>query len=594
MVIFDYLPLLAGIGLFLYGMDLISGSLEKIAGSGMEQTLEKLTNSKIKGVGLGAIITAVIQSSAATTLMVVGFLNAGILKLSQAVPVIMGANIGTTITAQILRLSDIDGSSGVLLYLLKPSSFAPFLIFIGAFAYLTAKKSKTRDIALIMLGLGSLFFGMDVMETTLAPLKDLPMFSELFVKFSNPLIGILVGAVVTAAIQSSSASVGILQALTSTGLIRFSNAVPIIMGQNIGTCFTVYLSSIGANKNAKRAVFFHLFFNVIGTVIFMTAFYGIQIFLVLPFWNNVMSRGDIANFHSLFNIINTIILLPFTEKIIGLSKKLIKSSEVSPIEESLAVLDPNFLSSPAIALDQAEKVVIGMARTAQKNFFTSVELLESYDPAKMKLLAEYEVLLDRSETVLGNYMLKINSETSLSEEQSHLSTRILHTLGDFERIGDYTVNMAQVAEQNSENHIAFSDKAKRELTLVTAAVGEILNLATDVTETPNPEKAALVEPLEQVIDGLIFRLKNKHIDRLQAGRCTIASGISFIELLTNLERISDHCSNIAIYAIKSAEQSPDFDSHELKKSLHASENEVYNRFYTQYSEKYSLDLINKQ
>lgn len=584
MNILDFLPLLAGIGLFLYGMELVSGALEKLAGANLERTLEKLTNSKIKGVSLGAAVTAVIQSSAATTVMVVGFLNAGIIKLTQAVPVIMGANIGTTITAQILRLGDMGGN-GMLLSLLKPSSFAPILIAIGAFIQLLSRNQKTKNMGLVALGLGCLFFGMSVMETTLAPLRTLPAFQNIFVMFRNPLLGILMGAVVTALLQSSSASVGLLQALTTTGAITFSAAVPIILGQNIGTCFTVFLASIGANKNAKRAVFFHLAFNIIGTVIFMVGLYGFQSFI--PFWNSTMNRGNIADFHTAFNIINTILLLPFTNQIISLSKKVIKKSPSTPMEESLAVLDQRFLQSPTVALEQSLKVLMNMGEVARDNYRRSVELLYHFDEKKLALLHEQEDVLDRSETVLENYVVQLNA-LSLEGEDSKLASEILHMVVDFERIGDHSVNLAEVAEYNHNQNIQFTDSAFAELRYICDAVQQILDLTLTAYRNQDQDLAHQIEPLEQIIDRMKDLLKERHIGRLQDGRCTVPSGVSFLELLTNLERISDHCSNIGVYILRETQDI--FDSHEHLKKIHVDPDALYRQYYTDYEKQYYLPL----
>lgn len=588
MVFTDYLPVLAGIGMFLYGMSLMGSSLEKLAGANLEKVLEKLTSSKLKGVALGTVVTGVIQSSAATTVMVVGFLNAGIIKLPQAVPVIMGANIGTTVTAQILRLGDIGGTT-IMLSLLKPSTFAPILIAAGAAIQLISKKKKTKNIAFLLLGLGLLFFGMYTMERTLSPLKDMPGFQNIFVMFRNPFLGILLGAVVTAALQSSSASVGILQALASTGAITFSNALPIILGQNIGTCLTVLLASFGTNKNSKRAVFFHLFFNLAGSAIFLVASYGYQLLIGFPFWDMPATRGNIADIHTLFNIVNTILLLPFTTLIIALARKAIPDKGLSSAEEDLAKLDDILLKSPSLALGQSLQVVMGMGHTALQNYKRAVELLYNYDDNRMQQLNDDENILDRAETALDNYVVKITSK-DLTKTEGSVATGILHTVKDFERVGDYAVNIAEVAEFNHSNNIRFSADAVRELGYITSAVEEIINKTVEVYKSRRLEDAMHIEPLEEVIDVMIEKLKTRHVDRLTTGKCHVQSGISFLELLTNFERISDHCSNIAMHVIKMDESTGTIDVHAYLKKMHDATDEEYKAFFRYYESKYSDPL----
>lgn len=584
----SFLMLIGGIGMFLYGMNLLGESLQSMAGAGLERILKKLTDNRIKGATVGTAVTGIIQSSAATTIMVLGFLNAGIMDLMQGIPVIMGANIGSTVTGQILRLGDIS-SDNIFLNLIKPSAFAPLVIGIGAFILLFAQKKKSKNIAKIMLGFGILFMGMTIMETTITPLKDNEVFQKMFTTFSNPFVGILFGIVFTAIIQSSSASVGILQAISSTGAISFSMALPIIVGQNIGKCFTVVLASIGTNRSAKRATFIDIMFNVFGGIIFISVLYGLQYTVGLPFWEDVMSRGDIADIHTSFNVITTIILLPLYASLVKLSGRIIKSKNSSAINQELGVLDDIFLKTPSVALQQSKTVVLNMSQTAMENFSISTKLLMNFDSKLEKKLQENERFLDKAETALCEYLVKITG-CSLSEQETLLATELMHNVGDFERIGDYCINIADVAEYNSSNGVNFSEKGKKELKTMFDAIQSIIGLTISAITDEDIITAHKVEPLEEVIDSLKETLTTRHVNRLQKGSCNVTAGISFVELITNLERISDHCSNIAVHLIQRLTGGSNFDTHEHLKRMHRGDTEEYRDTYAHYEDIYYKEI----
>lgn len=584
MDIFSIFKLLGGIGLFLYGMNLLGTSLEKIAGAGLERTLEKLTNNRLKGLALGAVVTGVIQSSGATTVMLVGFVNAGIMKFAQTVPVIMGANIGTTVTGQILRLGDLSGSQ-LIFELIKPTTFAPIVIAIGSFMMLISKRRKTRDIASLLMGFGILFFGMTTMEGALSPLKDSPAFQEIFFMFRNPLLGVLLGAVVTAILQSSSASVGILQAIASTGTVTFSMAAPIIIGQNIGKCVTVLIASIGTNKNAKRVVVCHLMINLIGAALFLVGIYGFQAVVGFSFWDKAMTRGNIADFHTLFNIVTSLVLLPFCSGLVAISKKILKEDAPSRADSSLALLDDIFLDRPTVALEQCRKVTLNMGETIQENYDMAVTLLHDFDEKTFEKLNENENFLDKCETALGEYLVRITSKNIRREDQKQVA-ELLHCVGDFERIGDHCVNIAEVGQFNKEQNIFFSEKGLTEIKAVTEAVKQVITITLDAYKNDNLTVAYRVEPLEEVIDVLKESIKTHHIERLSNGDCSVQAGISLTEFLTSAERISDHCSNIALHVIEKLATSKNFDSHEYQQLMHRGLTEEYKALYRYYESKY--------
>ena len=580
----SFLQLLGGIGLFLYGMHVLSSSLEKMAGVRLEKILEKLTNNKLKGVGLGAVVTAIIQSSAATSVMVIGFVNAGIMKLIQAVPVVMGANIGTTITAQILRLGDVTGDN-ILLQLIKPASFAPMCILLGAAILLVSKRSKTKDIAYIIIGFGVLFFGMTTMEAALSPLRDSQTFVELFYVFRQPILGLLLGLVVTAILQSSSAAVGILQAMSSTGTVTFSMAAPIIIGMNIGKCITVIIASIGTNKKAKRVVLIDVINNVIGAICFMLVIYGFQHLVGFAFWDDIVNRGGIANFHTIFNVVTTVVLLPMCTLLISLSGKIIKDNEENKIEKEIALLNDVILKTPSVALQQCKKVIFTMLDAIQENYKIALGLMDNYDDKQAAILEGNERFLDRSETVMGDYLIKITGK-NISESDSRLATEIMHTVGDFERIGDYCVNLKEVAEYNIDQGLDFSAECKAELEYMKDAVTHIIDMTREAYINDDLVVAQRVEPLEDAIDMLEEMLKESHVERLKNGVCSTQSGISFVEVVTNLEKIADHCSNVAVHISQRLSKVESLGTHEHRQMLRQGPTEEFKALYRYYDDIY--------
>ena len=585
---FQVVDLLGGLALFLYGMSLLGGGLEKLSGGHMEKTLERLTNNVFKSVALGALITAAVQSSSATTVIVVGLVNAGILKLRQAIGVIMGANIGTTITAHILRLSDIGGDN-FFLRLLKPTTLAPLIAIVGILL-ITSKKQVRRDWGQIFLGFGILFTGMFAMEASVSGLRDLPQFREAFATLSNPILGVLAGAIVTGIIQSSSASIGILQALSSTGIVTFSAAFPIIMGQNIGTCVTPMLASIGANKNAKRTAMVHLYFNIIGTIIFLIAIYAIQYTIGLPFWNLPVNRGSIANFHTVFNVTVTLLFIPFTRLLEKLACWTVREKGGEETPDTVNLLDDRFMVSPGLALSKARSTVVQMAHLAYGNYSECCTLFHKYDPKLVEHIRENENLIDKMESRLGAYMLKL-TEHELTESESRSISEVLQLMSEFERIGDYSINVQECALSMYEKDIRFSEGALRELDVIASAVDEIVNIAVIATETSNLALTMDIEPLEENIDLIQETLKAKHIDRLKMGLCSVDAAFPFVETLANLERISDHCSNIGVYLIGHEGTQRDLDRHEYIRRIHKGETDDYNNKFAFYEQKYYKSIV---
>ena len=576
------LTMLGGIGMFLYGMKLMGSSLERTAGAKMERILEKLTSNKAKGVALGAGVTAVIQSSAATIIMFIGFLNAVILKLAQGVPIIMGANIGTTITAQILRMGDINGDS-IILMLLKPSSFAPILIVIGAFVMLMSKSQKTKDKMGILLGLGILFEGMTLMQGSFAPLANSPEFSRIFTLFENPILGVCVGMAVTILLQSSSASVGVLQATASTGIVTFAMAAPITIGCNLGKCVTVLLASVGVNKDAKRAVTIDVAMCVFGSIMFLIAVYLYQGVIGFSFWDESVNMGNVANFHTLFNMVVAIVFLPFINALIKLSKKIIKDKPgTSRMDEELAVLDPLFLDRPDVALQQGKKVIGMMCQTGIESINVAYGLIKKYDEEGRNTINENENFIDKSETTLGEYIVKI-TEMQLSPNQNAFATELLHTVGDMERIGDHIYNLAQEAEIMDQDEIEFSEQSMKELDLLMESINEIMQITKEAYETENPEHVLKARALENTIDDMVDTMKENHIERLRAGTCTVERGVSFIEMLTDIERISDHCNNVCMHLAQRI-KGRELNTHE--KYYREDEKEQYEEFCRGYNGKY--------
>lgn len=578
MDIFDMLTLIGGLCLFLFGMNLMGDALERSAGNKLEIMIGKLTTGKIAGLLTGLGVTAVIQSSSATTVMVVGFVNSKLMTLKQAIHVIMGANIGTTVTAWILSLSGISGNS-LFLKFLKPSSFTPILALIGIILLMFTKSNRKKDIGMVLLGFATLMFGMETMTDAVSGLKDIPAFQEIFLMFTNPVLGVVAGAVLTAIIQSSSASVGILQALAATGAVSYGAAIPIIMGQNIGTCITAILSSIGTTKNARRAALVHLSFNVIGTVVCLIGFSVVKAAFAPALFNESATYAGIATAHSVFNIVCTLLLLPMSGLLEKLAYKFIPETEQT---EKASELDDRLLSTPAIALECAYNLTCDMAKVATDALKSSVDCLASYNKASAAAIREAEDKTDHLEDVIGTYLVKMSMK-QMNESEGAVASMLLKAIGDFERISDHAVNILESAEEMREKGIVFSDSAKSEMDTLCAAVTEIVTLAYQAFIENNAEQAHLVEPLEQVIDRMKELLRTRHIDRLRVGDCGIEAGFVWSDLITNMERVSDHCSNIAGCVMDTKEQN--MNLHESLKMLR-SDSEFYREKYTEYTEKY--------
>ena len=584
---FSVLTMIGGLALFLYGMNIMGDGLAKVSGGKLERILENLTSNPMRAVLLGAGVTAVIQSSSATTVMVVGFVNSGIMKLSQAVGVIMGANIGTTITSWILSLSGIEGDN-FLIRLCKPTSFSPILAAIGIIMLLFMKNEKKKDIGSILVGFAVLMFGMETMSGAVKPLADVPEFTGILTAFSNPLLGLIAGAILTAVIQSSSASVGILQALCVTGAVSYGTAIPIIMGQNIGTCVTALLSSIGASKNAKRAAMVHLYFNIIGTAVFMILFYSINYFIHFGFMTDAANGAGIAIVHSAFNIFATLVLLPFSkglEKLACLTIRDGKPGEEEAVQEQFQLLDARFLDKPAFAMEQSVHVAVQMAEESKKTLFTAMELLTDYSDEKAKLVSELESVVDRYEDELGSYLVKL-ARKNLNSHDSHTLSIVLHCIGDFERISDHAINIMEAAVEMHEKNLTFSKKAEGELEVFCRAVKDIVTESYDVFCSQNLQKAQLIEPLEDVIDELNQELKKRHIRRLRNGKCTIELGFILSDITTSLERVADHCSNIAVCVTQVREDT--YDTHSYLDSVKNEDSGIYRGMVLQAQEKYML------
>ena len=540
MNVFSILNLIGGLSLFLFGMSLMGQALERRAGNRLKVLLGKLTTNRITGLTTGLGVTAVIQSSSATTVMVVGFVNSGLMTLRQAINVIMGANVGTTVTAWILSLSGIS-SDNVFVKLLKPSSFTPILALIGIILYMFTKESKKRDTGMILLGFATLMFGMEAMSGAVSGLRDLPEFQNMFVAFTNPVLGVLAGAILTAIIQSSSASVGILQALASTGAVTYGAAIPIIMGQNIGTCITAIISAVGANKNAKRAALVHLSFNVIGTVVWLSIFCIVKAVAVPAILGESASLMGIAVCHSAFNILCTMLMLPLAGMLEKMVKKMIPDNEVI---EQTEELDSRLLGSPSLALERCGQVLDSMAGIAVAALKDSIGSITRYDEETALRIREAEEKTDHLEDILGTYLVKLTS-TQLGENESAKATEYMKVIGDYERIADHAVNILESAEELVQKGIVFSDQAQKEYNLISDAVEDILDLSHTAFKDTDLKAARKTEPLEQIVDELKETLRTRHILRLQKGECSVDAGFVWSDLLTNLERVADHCSNIS-------------------------------------------------
>lgn len=588
MEIFDLLTMIGGLALFLYGMHLMGDGLSKASGGRLERILEKLTNSPVKAVLCGAGVTAVIQSSSATTVMVVGFVNSGIMKLSQAVGIIMGANIGTTITSWLLGLTGIDSSS-TLIQLLKPTSFSPILAIVGVALLLFSKHDRHKNIASILVGFSVLMFGMDTMSNAVKPLASVPEFTSILTRFSHPLLGMLAGLVLTAVIQSSSASVGILQALCATGAVSYGAALPIIMGQNIGTCVTALLSGVGASKNAKRAALVHLYFNVIGTTLFMAVFYGVNLFFPFAFLAEAADGFGIAFIHSVFNISATIVLLPFSKGLVRLAcltiKEEDKPAEQSKQEKVLQLLDVRFLDTPALAVEQCRNVAVTMAQLAKESMNLAMGLLEHYDEKQAERVVNLENEVDRFEDELGSYLVNLSAR-KLSEKDNHTLNILLHSISDFERISDHARNLKESAEEMHGKGLHFSEVAWSELSVFSKAVHDILDITMRSFAEEDVQLAEQVEPMEEVVDGLNLDLRQRHIMRLREGKCTIELGFILADISTDLERVSDHCSNIAVCLLQT--NGKEFDAHSYVDHLKTGGNGVFADRVAQYRKLYHL------
>lgn len=582
---FSVLSMIGGLALFLYGMHVMGEGLSKVSGGKMEKILESLTSNPLKAVGLGALVTAVIQSSSATTVMVVGFVNSGIMKLSQAVGVIMGANIGTTITSWILSLSGIESDS-FFIQLFKPTSFSPVLAIIGVAFLLFAKSEKKKDVGTIFLGFAVLMFGMESMSAAVKPLADVPEFTGILTAFSNPLLGMLAGAVLTAVIQSSSASVGILQALCVTGAVSYSVAIPIILGQNIGTCVTALLSAIGAKKNAKRAAMVHLYFNIIGTAVFLVVFYGLHMAFDFQFMGQAANAAGIAVAHSAFNVFATCILLPFSKGLEKLACITIRDEKEEKSEtEGLQLLDERFLDKPALAMEQSRVVANHMAAASKECLFMALSLFDNYrEEAEEKIAAEEE-RVDQYEDALGTYLVQLGQKDMNQKDSRDLSV-ILHCIGDFERISDHGVNIMESAKELHDKGLKFSDKALAELAVISRAVQDIVKLSYQVFEEQNYKLAKKVEPLEEIIDELNQELKSRHVRRLREGKCTIEQGFILSDVITSLERISDHCSNIAVCISQIAEGS--YETHSYLNAMKSEDNVSFQKTMEETRQYYLL------
>ena len=583
MDIFSLFTLCGGLAFFLYGMSVMSNGLEKMAGGKLEQMLRKMTNHPFKSLLLGAGITIAIQSSSAMTVMLVGLVNSGIMELGQTIGVIMGSNVGTTLTAWILSLAGIE-SSNIWIKMLKPESFSPIVALIGILLIMSAKSDRKRSAGTIMVGFAVLMYGMEMMKDALAPLADMPEFATVLTMFTNPILGVLVGAAFTGIIQSSAASVGILQALSMTGSITFGMALPIIMGQNIGTCVTALLSSIGVNRNARRVSVVHISFNLLGTLVFLLGFYGSDLFFHYTFMDVAIDPVGIAAVHSVFNVLTTLMLLPFTKQLEKIAYTVVKGDKDG--NEEVVFIDSRLLATPSVAIAECNNKTIEMSKLAQSTILKALSLLEEYDEKIGEEVYALEDQLDLYEDKLGTLLVQMSSK-ALSDEDSHMVSKQLHTIGDFERIGDHAVNLWKAAEEMYRKDIHFSEAAVREMKTLVAALREILDITTRAFATNDMALAAQVEPLEQVIDCLIADIKSNHIARLQKGHCTIEMGFVLSDLLTNCERVSDHCSNIAVAQIETEQNA--YEAHEYLNGVKSSGNREYQEAFDAYRARYTLN-----
>lgn len=582
MDIFSVITLLGGLALFLYGMNVMSDGLEKLAGSKLEQILRQMTSNPLKALFLGVVVTGVVQSSSAVTVILVGLVNSGIMQLSQSVGVIMGSNIGTTVTAWLLSLIGIE-SNNVFLNLLKPKNFSLLFAFIGILLIMMSKSQKKKDVGSILTGFAVLMMGMELMSGAVEPLKEMPGFQQVLTYFSNPFLGVLVGAIFTAVIQSSSASVGILQALSMTGGITYGIAIPIIMGQNIGTCVTSLISSIGVNKSAKKVAVVHISFNIIGTLMFLVVYCIASWIFHIPFLEEVIGPSGIAIAHTIFNVVSTIILFPFSKQLEKLANLLVKEKKNE--EQEYAFLDERLIATPAFAIAECRNMTSKMAERTRDTLLGAVEAVKNYDKKTAEKVIENENELDMYEDKLGTYLVKLASK-DLSENDAHVTSLLLHTISDFERIGDHAVSLVKAAQEMHGKKITFSEDAKAEMNVLMDAVSEILIATTAAFTVSDLRLAGKVEPLEQVIDQISGRIRKRHIDRLTKGQCTIELGFILNDILNDFQRVSDHCSNIAVALIEVSQNA--FDTHEYLGSVKTMDNEDFKENFTEYQLKFEL------
>lgn len=595
MTIFNIISMFGGLALFLYGMEVMGDGLKNSSGTTLKSILEKVTTNTLLGILVGTLVTAIIQSSTATIVLTVGLMGAGILTLKQATGIIMGANIGTTITAQMIRLMDINSSGAILLEFCKPETLAPLAAILGIILIMFVKSDKTKNIGQILLGFGVLFIGLMNMTSAVDPLTESPTFVSLLTKFGNmPVLGILVGTGVTALIQSSSASIGILQALSSTGVITFNAAYPIVMGCNIGSCVTTAIvCSIGTGDDAKRASLVHIFFNVVGVALFLILLAVLRHAGFWPdLWNGIATSGDIANFQTIFKLVTAIALFPFTNKVIELSYKVIKTKNAETEDYSaLNSLDEKLFISPAIAVRQASIAITKMARIAQKNIRASINQLDNYDSKVSEKIYSRENKLDEFTDVADNYLIKLAGYIENDSENRELNV-LIQAITDFERIGDYAVNIEEVAKQIHSENLSFSEGAKDELKIITSAIDEIIETTIEAFEHSDPKTAKNVEPLEEVIDELVDTLRSRHVARLKSGACTINVGLHFIEILTNFERAADQCSNISVFVLGKNDSSILNNHHSYLRELHKGNDPMYSATFNDKYKKYISSLEN--
>ncbi|HKK94807.1 MAG TPA: Na/Pi cotransporter family protein [Anaerovoracaceae bacterium] len=581
MDIFSVISLFGGLALFLYGMSVMSQGLERLAGGRLEAILRTMTASKLRSLGLGIGVTAVVQSSSAVTVMLVGLVNSGIMTLDGSIGVIMGSNIGTTVTAWVLSLIGIE-SSNLFVQLLKPKNFSPILALIGVIM-LMSKSQRKKDIGTVFIGFAVLMYGMNFMSSAMKPLAEIPEFTSILTAFNNPLLGIFTGLALTAIIQSSSASVGILQALSLTNGITFGMAIPIIMGQNIGTCITALISSIGVNKNAKRVAVLHITFNLLGTFIFLIIFYGLNAMFEFAFIGNSIKPIGVAIVHSIFNLSTTFVLLPFGKNLVRIAERVIKTDE--SYEESVSFLDERLLNTSAVALAEASNKTRDMAEISFKNIDDAMKLVNNYDEKNYNKIYENENKVDKYEDKLGAFLIKLSAADLVDKESTEI-TKLLHSIGDIERISDLAINVADISKEMMGKKKCFSVEADREMKVLIAAMNKVLENTLFAYKNNDIEVAVKVEPIEEVIDDLVAKMKANHIRRLKQGDCTIEQGLMLVELITNFERISDHCSNIAVTLIEIDRDS--FGAHEYMKNIKSQEDKEFVKLYEKYSKQYKI------